>query len=264
MFESPQCNRPFSAVPLIISWGSLDWLRLPLLLALLLAIVAGLSWLGWRKRHRAARLSWLMGLTVIILIGLSISDRVLTLGLPSDPGTPVEAIVILGRGPGWQAARVDAAARLWRAKRAPLIFSSGINDTPQMLAQIAAKGIPPTALDGENCSLTTPQNALFSSAVLQPQGIRQILLVTDGPHMWRSLLDFQSQGFRVVPHVAPLPALPWIDKTLLSLRETIFLVTSGLHELWFRTRINDWNDPALTTLVQQARNYGEQQQKPRG
>lgn len=261
MFDAPQCDRPFPTVPLLLDWGELNWLRLPLLavLGFLLALIFGMGWLGWHNQRRRKRWRWLAGLTAIILAGLSLSDRILTLGLPSDPGTPVQAIVILGRGPDWQAARVAEAAALWQERRSPLIFVSGIRDTPQMLAQLTRKGIPAAALEGENCSLTTSQNALFSAAVLQPQEIHQILLVTDGPHLWRSLLDFQSQGFRVVPHIAPLPALPWIDKTILCLRETFFLITTGLHELLSGKRVNDWNDPALTMLVQQARRYGQQQ-----
>lgn len=258
MFDAPQCDRPFPTVPLLLDWGELNWLRLPLLLMVVLGLLALIFGLGRHKQRRTRRWQWLAGLTAIVLAGLSLSDRILTLGLPFDPGTPVQAIVILGRGPDWQAARVAEAAALWQERRSPLIFVSGIRDTPQMLAQLTRKGIPATALDGENCSLTTSQNALFSAAVLQPQEIHQILLVTDGPHMWRSLLDFQSQGFRVVPHIAPLPALPWIDKTILSLRETFFLITAGLHELLSGKRVNDWNDPALTMLVQQARRYGQQ------
>lgn len=257
MFDSPQCDRPFTTVPLVLDWGGLNWLRLPLLLVGVVAIVLCLGWLSWRKQRRINRLGWLAGLTAIALAVLSLGDRVLTFGLPGDPGTPVQAIVILGRGPGWQSERINEAVTLWQAKRSPLIFSSGINDTPQMLKQLVDRGVPANALDGENCSLTTPQNALFSAAVLQTQGIRDILLITDGPHLRRSRLDFQAQGFRVIPHIAPLPPLSWIDKTILSLREALFLVTSRLHQLLTGDRVNDWNDPALTSLVQQARNYGQ-------
>lgn len=261
MFDSLQCNRPFDTVPLVVNWGGLNWLRLPLLLAIVVVLVSGLGWLVLRKQRRIVQLRWLTVLMVSALVGLSLSSQALTFGLPSDPGTPVEAIVILGRGPDWQSGRIAEAVALWKANRSPLIFASGINDTPRMLAQLTAEGIPNTALDGENCSLTTPQNALFSAAVLQPQKIQSILLITDGPHLRRSLLDFQSQGFSVIPHMAPLPAMPWIDQTILSLRETLFLITSSLHELQTGERVHHLNDPILTKLVQQAYSYGEQKQK---
>jgi uncharacterized SAM-binding protein YcdF (DUF218 family) len=72
----------------------------------------------------------------------------------------------------------------------------------QMLRE---NGIPQQALDSENCSQTTEENARFTAALLKPRGVRRILLVTDPAHMLRALLTFQRMGFSVIPYPSPLP-----------------------------------------------------------
>ena len=65
-----------------------------------------------------------------------------------------------------------------------------------------------------------PKHHLFTARLLQPQGRKQILLVTDPPHMLRSLLTFRSLGFTVIPHPSPLPqTLSPQEKDALMLRE---------------------------------------------
>jgi uncharacterized SAM-binding protein YcdF (DUF218 family) len=113
--------------------------------------------------------------------------------------------VVLGRGEEFRKQRVDVARELWHARRAPRIFTSGRGDAASMIEQRKAKGIPIQVLDGENCSLTTWQNAVFTAATLHPQEIRRILLVTDERHMLRSLLVFRANSFIVIPHTTPLP-----------------------------------------------------------
>jgi len=125
--------------------------------------------------------------------------------LPTDSGTTVDAIVVLGRGEELKYSRVDVAVQLWRAKRAAKIFASGATDAPQMLELLAAKGIPRHMLGGESCSQTTEENALFTAAILHSQGIRRILLITDPAHMLRAFLTFRSLDFEVIPHTSPLP-----------------------------------------------------------
>jgi len=51
----------------------------------------------------------------------------------------------------------------------------------------------------EEESHNTMENALFSYAVLQPQGITHIYLVTHASHMARSQMAFEQAGFRVIP-----------------------------------------------------------------
>jgi uncharacterized SAM-binding protein YcdF (DUF218 family) len=262
MFDSPLCDRPFTQFPLFSDWGPFDWLKIPLLVVLLLLVFFGLRWIiqhsRWKRRLRGSSgILLLAGFTATLLLILAIADKGLVLFLPTDSGAAVQAIVVLGRGTELGILRIDVANELWKAKRAPLIFVSGTGDTPRMLPQLEAKGIPRRSLDGEDCSLTTPENALFSAAVLQPQGIRRILLVTDGPHMWRSLLDYRSQGFTVIPHISPRPNnMGFMDKAFLTFREYLFLTLSGFHELFTGQRV-PIDSPELVNLVKQAKQYGQ-------
>jgi uncharacterized SAM-binding protein YcdF (DUF218 family) len=262
MFDSALCKRPFTQFPLFSSWGQFDWLKLPLLAGLLLLGFFGVRWITrqarWRYRFSKLQGTLLVaGLTATLLFLLAVADRGLVLFLPKNTGT-AGAIVVLGRGTEFGIPRVKAAADLWQAKRAPLIFVTGVGDTPRMLPLLEAQGVPKRLLDGEACSLTTPENALFTAAILQPQGIQRILLVTDGPHMWRSLLEFRAQGFTVIPHVSPMPNLSFMDKTFLTLREYLFLMTSSLDALVHGQRSSNLKSPEHQQLVELARQYAQQ------
>jgi uncharacterized SAM-binding protein YcdF (DUF218 family) len=194
----------------------------------------------WFQRSLSVR--WLLRLEVSALLlsvlllspwGVAFANRGLVALLPEDMGAPMDAIVILGRGTGLQAQRVNAAASLWEAQRAPLIFASGIGDANDALERLHNLGIPEAALDGEGCSLTTEENARFTAAALKPRGVNRILLVTDGPHMLRSLLTFQSFGFQVTPYPSDLPLLTRQQKTWLVFSEYGGLVNYGLRGRFF-------------------------------
>jgi uncharacterized SAM-binding protein YcdF (DUF218 family) len=160
---------------------------------------------------------------------IKIGNRVLVSFLPSDSGATAEAIVVLGRGTAMRRERVDVSTQLWEAQRAPLIFASGWGDAQQIASMLEQKGIPGDAIDGEPCSRTTEENARFTAAILQPKNIHRILLVTDPPHMLRSLLTFRSLGFEVMPHSNPLPNhLNTKTKAFLVFREYLGIVGYGL------------------------------------
>ncbi|MCU0567226.1 MAG: YdcF family protein [Oculatellaceae cyanobacterium Prado106] len=261
MFDAPQCLRTFNGVPLSFDWGTWNWLKLPILIGLAAMLVFALGWLCQKllKQRLNRRKVWL-GLGSAIALSallLTFADRGLTAFLPADPGTPVDAIVILGRGTDFRHSRVQISADLWRTQRAPLIFVSGINDTPKMLEQLANQGIPQSALDGENCSLTTAENALFSAAILKERGVQKIILVTDRAHVWRSQLDFESVGLSVIPRPSEFPPqMNWSDRTILVLREYLFLFTSSLYSLINGQRVNSFNSPDSSDLVELAKAYG--------
>lgn len=264
IFDPPLCDRPFASFPLSTDWGALNWLKFVLLALFILAIGVAAYRIIQRFRehkvHRLRRFVSLVGIVAGILLIPVIAEKGLVLFLPSDPGTPADAIVILGRGSEFSPSRTELAMQLWQAKRAPIIFGSGNWDAPQFFMQLMERGIPESALGGEGCSQTTPENALFSAAILQTRGVEKILLVTDGPHMWRSMLDFQDQGLSVIPKVSAFPtAIGFIDKSFLLFREYLFLITSGLHDLINGHRIPNRDDPTLMELVRQAKAYAQQQ-----
>jgi uncharacterized SAM-binding protein YcdF (DUF218 family) len=216
-----------------------QWLMHPLWIILGLAILLGAAQLLLRRRQR--RVFNLTIASLLLIYGLAIAppsvnlaEKALVSLLPKDSGVRADAIVILGRGSVFNPSRVELATKLWQTDRAPLIFTSGMGDSPVMLKMLEEQGIPEAVLDGEGCSQTTQENALFTVEALQPKGVKRILLITDSPHMLRSLLTFQSFGFDVTPIPSPLPKeIGRRGKATLVLREYAGLVTYGLRGRFF-------------------------------
>jgi uncharacterized SAM-binding protein YcdF (DUF218 family) len=106
-------------------------------------------------------------------------------------------------------ARVDTAAKLYDAHRAPLVFVSGaflegeLSEAQVMAKALAEKGIPDQALIIESESLTTRQNAVFTAKELRERNIHTLLVVTSALHMPRAMAAFRKQGFE--PIAAPSP-----------------------------------------------------------
>ncbi len=132
----------------------------------------------------------------------------------------------MGRGQKLRNRRVKIAVQLWQAQRARKIFASGMGDAPQIITFLKAEGVPQDRINGESCSQSTEENALFTSTLLQPQGIRQLILITDPPHMLRSYLTFRSFGFIVIPYSSPIPP-DWTsaERARLVFREYLGLVS---------------------------------------
>lgn len=153
---------------------------------------------------------------------------------------------------------LDSAREKEKGERTlPLSFP--FNRSPSIIEQLQKKGVPKRALDGENCSLTTVENAFFSAAVLQAQGIRQIILITDEPYMWRSLLVYRAHGFTVIPQTTPLPSyMSFKEKIFITVRELAGLVGYGLRGLYLKQTSPESTSPEIVDLVKKAQQYGKQ------
>ena len=151
---------------------------------------------------------------------------------------PTTAIVVLGGGmepfaPEYGVSNLSALSMerlrygVWLSRETglPLAFSGGVGwaqlegkPEAQVAARIASAefGRPLTWIDEH--SRDTRENAVRSAALLRPQGIRHIVLVTHGWHMPRALRAFEQAApdMRIEP--APMglaqrleqPALAWI------------------------------------------------------
>lgn len=265
MFNSTLCGRTVPKVPLSIPWWHFEWLKALLPVVGLLLIVSALFWViqqkKWRRWLTSPRgILFLFCFTASLPIMFVVADKALVAFLPKDSGVRADAIVLLGRGGGeFYEDRINLAVELWQAKRAPMIFTSGIIDAISMVEQLEAKGIPKQALDGENCSLTTAENAVYSAAVLQPQGIRKIILITDEPHMLRSLLMFRAFGFTVIPHTTPVPSyLGFKASAFLTIREYMGLIGYGVRGLFGPQTSPEAVSPDIVNSVQEAKEYGQQ------
>lgn len=209
-------------------------------LALVILLALGVIWVIWTVRRSQSKPSFqwrwqrrwtriVIGFTLVCLLitsppGIAMANGILVGLIPSVAPQQdidhVDAIVVLGRGYRFSGSRAKVAADLWSSARAPKIFVSGRGDARRMVAQIERFGIPAAVVDGEECSLTTEENARFTASILFPQGVRRIVLITDPPHMLRSLLTFQSMGFTVIPHFSPLPSdLGYRERLAIIFRE---------------------------------------------
>jgi uncharacterized SAM-binding protein YcdF (DUF218 family) len=97
---------------------------------------------------------------------------------------------------------------LYQKKLAPVVvFSGQANRVGFVEAHVRAElartlGMPVAAIITETTARTTREEAMRLAALLQPRGVRRILLVTDMSHMPRSLRLFEQAGF--VVHPAPV------------------------------------------------------------
>lgn len=217
--------------------------------ALIIVVSLGIVWIVSPKRWRW---KFLMPLSLTVLIclaltsswGVALATYGLTASLSPDSGEPVEAIVVLGRGDELRPRRIEVVEKLWQNQRSSRVFASGMLDAEFMLEHFHTNGIPQAALSGERCSQSTEENALFTSAVLYPQQVQKILLLTDAPHMLRSLLMFEAAGFTVIPHPISLPQ--WWSATRQSqqvLREYLALLKYSLTDRFRQRSVAELENP---------------------
>ncbi|MEM7770017.1 MAG: YdcF family protein [Cyanobacteria bacterium P01_A01_bin.37] len=147
--------------------------------------------------------------------------------LPQSSEVAADTIVMLGRGGGWADEQVETATQLWASNRDSQIFISGNSIETEILSEkLLKEGIPSEQISGEYCSRSTEDNARFTKAILADKQIHQITLVTDEPHMLRSLLTFQSFGFQVSHHPVELPdEMNDFTVSKIALREYLALIS---------------------------------------
>jgi uncharacterized SAM-binding protein YcdF (DUF218 family) len=142
---------------------------------------------------------------------------------------PAAAIVVLGAGMSTAGVLNGASLRraiyginLYHQGLAPILAFSGpaYEVSPgesQIRAELAGLcGVPPAAIVTEAAARTTREEGARLAALLQPRGVRHILLVTSDEHMLRSRQLFERAGFTVLP--APVDDLSYPRKPEARLR----------------------------------------------
>jgi uncharacterized SAM-binding protein YcdF (DUF218 family) len=124
---------------------------------------------------------------------------------------PADAVVVLGGGfargslGDRSLQRLVHGVRLQRQGLAPLLVLSGEAPAggpsePEVRAQFARNlGVPSAAIVGLPGANTTREEALRARAVLEPRGVRTILLVSNSLHLARARAVFEREGFQVLP-----------------------------------------------------------------
>lgn len=238
----------------------LPWFVYPFSLALLLLVAALLARCAGRRRARLVAAA----LAVLLISSCGPLVRELARGLewqylPPEVLPAADLIVVLGGCtlpplPPRRRIEVDKsadrlflAAALYREGKAPGILVSGgrvdltgvlVPESEAMASLLHELGVPREAILEEARSQNTYENAVEAWRLLEPRGIRRILLVTSALHMPRAVGLFQHQGFEVVPAatdftVTELPAgldVITLFHELAPDVETVSYATSVLHE----------------------------------
>lgn len=212
-------------------------------------IVAGLLW----------ALAWSLPVTSLWLGG-ALEGRYPH--LPPAESPTADAIVVLGGNTAngranWflpydkdtAVVRVDTAAQLYLAGRAPKVVLSGgalegdVSEARGMAHAIRQQGVPESALILENASRTTYENAALTEDQLKARGIGKVLLVTSALHMPRAMAAFSKQGVVAIAAPAPPQIVPpadgslnrWLpDQRTFDASRSIIKEYAGLFVYWLR------------------------------
>jgi uncharacterized SAM-binding protein YcdF (DUF218 family) len=101
--------------------------------------------------------------------------------------------------------RLLTAVRLQKIYNLPILLSGGqVYSDSGGEALIAFRilqslGVPSEKILVESKSVNTTQNAIFSAQILREKNLNKPILVTSAFHMRRAVLNFEQQGFEVIP-----------------------------------------------------------------
>lgn len=192
----------------------------------ILLLLLALAWWLRRRRPRLAGVCFALGFLGFWLMSLPVAVQALAGVLESDGALRrdewamlaqrADAIVVLGAGrersdPAWGSdqptgtglERERYAARLAKASGLPVLTSGGLHfgsppSEAEIMAQSLLEDFAVTVRWQETRSRTTWENARFSAQLLQPLGIKRVVVVTHAWHMSRSRWSFEQAGFEVV------------------------------------------------------------------
>lgn len=133
----------------------------------------------------------------------------------ADGARPAQAIVVLGTaqyngwpGPVFQA-RLDHALQLWQAGYAPLLVvtggkapGDGYTEGEAGWAYLTNAGVPPESIVVESEALNTWESMQQVSALLRPMGISEVILVSDGFHLFRARMMAHDVGLHATGSAA--------------------------------------------------------------
>ncbi len=151
-----------------------------------------------------------IAITALILVGLA-AATFFGIGYylsPQDHLAKADAIVAISGGE--TAARTTEAVRLYQAGWAPIVIFSGAAADPHgpsnakaMAASALTQGVPDTAIQLDETSLDTRQNAANVTGLIHTADYHSIILVTSPYHQRRASLVFHralGKNFTLINH----------------------------------------------------------------
>ena len=168
-----------------------------------------------RRRRSPWGELWRWGVTLVgfCLAALVIAGLVLVVAIyrqaRTDQARPTEAIIVLGTAQynGWPGpvfrARLDRAIELWRAGYAPLLVvtggkmpGDGYTEAEAAWAYLTDAGVPAEAIVIENAASDTWESMQGVAALLQPRDINEVIVVSDGFHLFRARMMARDVGLQ--------------------------------------------------------------------
>ena len=143
-----------------------------------------------------------------------------------------DVIVLLGGGLGERPAR---AAELFREHAAPRIIVSGFGDCEINRRILLKAGVPANAIQLEDRSRTTMENAGFTIQLLRAENVHRVILVTSWYHSRRALACFEHEApeiqFYSRPSYFGFARTDWPHK---KIERRIYLEYPKLAGYWLR------------------------------
>lgn len=206
----------------------------PLSIGMLLVLAGAVA--VWFKRCQFAK--WMLCIAFVWFwvwsmpvmrgwLALPLESKFAVFGVEDLPAA--DAIVLMGGGVCGDedypyamlkdgADRAWHAARLWKAKKAPVVIPSNRNAELCDLKFLVDLGVPRDSIILENKAVNTEENAKFVAEILRSTvnsgEKKKILIVTSACHMLRSMYMFEKYApdIECIPAATDYQALPWKDK----------------------------------------------------
>ena len=125
-----------------------------------------------------------------------------------DEARPADVILVLGaaeyagRPSPVLRARLDHAFDLYQRKLAPRIMTTGGSGGDPVFTEggvgrtyLTNRGVPSEAIIVESEGASTVESTALASEIMNRMGLRSVIVVTDGYHIYRVKRILQSQGF---------------------------------------------------------------------
>ena len=143
--------------------------------------------------------------------------------------------------------RLLTAIRLHKMLDLPILLSGGqVYSDSGAEAQIALRilqtlDVPPEKILVEGKSVNTTQNAIFSAQFLREKNLNKPILVTSAFHMRRAVLNFEQQGFNVIPCPSDflVPRSPKFHYTKLRPQAEALLINVTVMQEVLRTTVTE-------------------------
>jgi uncharacterized SAM-binding protein YcdF (DUF218 family) len=172
-----------------------------------------------RRPRRSLRSRIALGMIAAAVIMWAASFLAVLVWGSRDERHPVGAIVVLGaaqyvgKPSPVLRARLDHAIALWKTRIAPVLIVTGGRGEGDTTSEAAVsqryarqRGVPAEAILLETEGRTTSQSMAGVAALMNTQGRRDVLLVSDPFHMFRLIILARRHGLE--PYASATPTSP--------------------------------------------------------